>query len=113
MSEGKVLRGSDKLRNCGISDGSTVQMTNQLRGGGVHRNKKSQGRTEKKKRDLNRKGLGLPQGEQAEVQIARGAVQDEGNGSATVQVREKEKVIQQIQERGCRILSHLVRRTQR
>ena len=39
--EGKVLRGSDEMRSCGISDGSVVQMMRSFRSGGAHKNKRS------------------------------------------------------------------------
>ena len=38
--EGKKLRWRDELNGCGILDGSTVQLTNKMRGGGVHKIKK-------------------------------------------------------------------------
>ena len=58
---GQVLRGSDVLSERGVDDGSTVHMIERLRGGGMHKNKKSQGGTEKKQ-DMNPKGPGQPQG---------------------------------------------------
>ena len=39
--EGRVIRRGDELRSSGVSDGSTVQITNVMRGGGNHRNKKN------------------------------------------------------------------------
>ena len=38
---GRVLKGSDKLKSCGVTDGCTIQVTNRLRGGGKHKVKKS------------------------------------------------------------------------
>ena len=35
--EGKVLRKSDELKSCRLCDGSTVQITSKMRGGGKHR----------------------------------------------------------------------------
>ena len=40
--EGKVLRKEDELKSCGVRDGSTVQIVSRLRGGGKHKDKKSQ-----------------------------------------------------------------------
>ena len=40
-SGGRVLRRSDKLRSCGVSDGYTIQVTSRMRGGGRHKDKKS------------------------------------------------------------------------
>ena len=41
-SGGRILRGSDKLKNFGVRDGSTVEVTSRMRGGGgKHREKKS------------------------------------------------------------------------
>ena len=34
--EGRVIRRSDDLKNCGIGDGSTVQVMGKMRGGGKH-----------------------------------------------------------------------------
>ena len=44
--EGRVIRRSDDLENCEISDGSTAQDVSRMCGGGKHKNKKS--KTEKK-----------------------------------------------------------------
>ena len=38
--EGKVMRGSDVVKGCGIGDGSTVHVMGNTRGGGAHRIKK-------------------------------------------------------------------------
>ena len=38
---GKVLRRSEKLKSCGVSDGCTIQVTSRLRGGGKHKDKRS------------------------------------------------------------------------
>ena len=44
---GRILRKDDKLKSCGVRDGSTVQVTSRLRGGGKHKDKKNK---EEKKR---------------------------------------------------------------
>ena len=40
-SGGRVLRGSDKLRSCGVSGGCTIQVKSSMRGGGRHKDKKN------------------------------------------------------------------------
>ena len=46
-SHGRVLKRSDKLKSCGVTDGCTIQVTSRMRGGGNHKDKK--GKEEKKK----------------------------------------------------------------
>ena len=46
-SGGRILRRGDKMKNCEVRDGSTVQVTSRMRGGGKHKDKK--GKEEKKK----------------------------------------------------------------
>ena len=38
---GKVLRTSEKLKSCEVTDGSTIQVASRVRGGGRHKDKKS------------------------------------------------------------------------
>ena len=45
-SGGRILRGSDKLKSCGVRDGSAVQVMSRMRGGEKHKDKK--GKEEKK-----------------------------------------------------------------
>ena len=45
-SGGRILKGSDKLKSCEVRDGSTVEVTSRMRGGGKHKDKK--GKEEKK-----------------------------------------------------------------
>ena len=40
MCEERILRKSDKLKSCGVRDGSAVQVTSRMRGGGTHKDKK-------------------------------------------------------------------------
>ena len=40
MCEGRILRKSDKLKSCGVRDGSTVQVMSRMRGGGKHKGKR-------------------------------------------------------------------------
>ena len=51
--EGKVLKGSDEMRSCGIDDVFAVPMSQRVRGGGMHRNKKDQRTDQAKKRPTN------------------------------------------------------------
>ena len=44
--EGKMLRKDEQLKSCGVRDGSTIQVTSRVRGGGKHQDKK--GKAEKK-----------------------------------------------------------------
>ena len=45
-SGGRILRKSDKLKSCEVRDGSTVEVTSRMRGGGKHKDKN--GKKEKK-----------------------------------------------------------------
>ena len=45
-SGGRILKGSDTLKSCEIQDGSTVEVTSRMRGGGRHKDKKN--KSEKK-----------------------------------------------------------------
>ena len=40
-SGGRILKGSDKLESCEVRDGSTIQVTSRMRGGGRRKDKKS------------------------------------------------------------------------
>ena len=40
-SGGRILKGSDKLKSCEVRDGSIVEVTSRIRGGGRHKDKKS------------------------------------------------------------------------
>ena len=39
--EGRILRNGDKMKSCGVRDGTTVQVTSRMRGGGEHKDKKN------------------------------------------------------------------------
>ena len=41
--QGKVLKTSQTLNSCGVTDGCTIQVTSRMRGGGKHKDKKSKG----------------------------------------------------------------------
>ena len=47
--QGKVLRTSEKLKSCGVTDGCTIQVTSRMRGGGRHKVKKKEGVREDRK----------------------------------------------------------------
>ena len=44
-SGGRILKGGDKLKSCEVRDGSTVEVTSRMRGGGKHKDKKSKVKT--------------------------------------------------------------------
>ena len=48
VTSGRVLRRSEELRSCGVSDGSTVEVMSRMRCGGRHKNKRAE--AEKKTR---------------------------------------------------------------
>ena len=37
----RVLKGSEQLRSCGVTDGCTIQVTSRMREGGRHKDKRS------------------------------------------------------------------------
>ena len=41
--QGKLLKTSEKLKSCGVTDGCTIQVTSRMRGGGKHKDKMSKG----------------------------------------------------------------------
>ena len=44
---GRMLRKSEKLKSCEVTDGCTIQFTSRLRGGGKHKNKRSMTETKR------------------------------------------------------------------
>ena len=62
--QGKVLRASEKLKSRGVTDGCTIQVTSRMRGGGMHREKKSK---IEKERSGSQKKIEQAQGQKAEV----------------------------------------------
>ena len=38
---GRVLKKSEKLKSCAVTDGCMIQVTSRMRGGGKHKDKKS------------------------------------------------------------------------
>ena len=63
--QGKVLRASEKLKSCGVTDGCTIQVTSRMRGGGKHREKKSK---IEKERSGSPKKIELAQVQKADVE---------------------------------------------
>ena len=73
---GRVLKRSEKLKRCGVTEGCAIQVTNRLRGGGRHKVKKSKesAKTERREHREDRKD--------GEVEgVARDSAQPTGEGS--------------------------------
>ena len=92
-SGGRILRRSDKLKSCEVRDGSTVEVTSRLRGGGRHKDKKN--RVEKKQVAILRRSES-PQA-QLEQKDEEESKCDEGQAIS-------EDVVQQVLERGLDVL---------
>ena len=92
-SEGRVLRGGDELRKCGVRDGCTVEVMRRLRGGGRHKDKKN--KVEKKQVAILRRSES-PQA-QLEQKDEEESKCDEGQAIS-------EDVVQQVLERGLDVL---------
>ena len=107
-SGGRILRGSDKLKSFGVRDGSTVEVTSRMRGGGgKHREKKSK---IEKERSGSPKKIEQAQGQKAEVEPSRNV--DEMYVLMEEQVRlmsEEAKSFQVTDEGRQRIVVHVVR----
>ena len=52
---GRVLKRSEKLKSCEVTDGSTMQVTSRLRGGGRHKNKRSMTETKRNEDESGKK----------------------------------------------------------
>ena len=107
-SGGRILRGSGKLKSFGVRDGSTVEVTSRMRGGGgKHREKKS--KTEKE-RSGSPKKIEQAQGQKAEVEPSRNV--DEMYVLMEEQMRlmsEEAKNLQVTDEVMQRIVEHVVK----
>ena len=107
-SGGRILRGSDKQKSFGVRDGSTVEVTSRMRGGGgKHREKKS--KTEKE-RSGSPKKIEQAQGQKAEVEHSRNV--DEMYVLMEEQMwlmSEEAKSLQVTDEVMQRIVEHVVR----
>ena len=104
---GRVLRRSDKLKSCGVTDGCTIQVTNRLRSGGRHKVKKSKesAKTERMEHRVNRKddeieGVAMdsaqPMGEKLEQRWADEVKRDK---DPAIRVCDKDAVIQMIEQK--------------
>ena len=53
---GKMLKRSERLMSCGVTDGCMIQVTSRLRGGGKHKEKKARRKRseQRNQRDQNR-----------------------------------------------------------
>ena len=105
--QGKVLRTGEKLKSCGVTDGSTIQVTSRMRGGGKHREKKSK---IEKERSGSPKKIEQAQGQKAEVEPSRNV--DEMHVLMEEQMRlmgEEAKSLQVTDEVMQRIVEHVVR----
>ena len=63
--QGRVLKRSERLKSCEVTDGCTIQVTSRMRGGGGHREKKS---NIEKERSGSPKKIEQAQGQKAEVE---------------------------------------------
>ena len=108
-SGGRILRGSDKPKSCEVRDGSTVEVTSRMRGGGgKHRGKKSK---IEKERSGSPKKIEQAQGQNVVVEPSRNV--DEMYVLMEEQMRlmsEEAKSLQVTDEVMQRIVEHVVRR---
>ena len=82
--EGKMLRKDEQLKSCGVRDGSTIQVTSRMRGGGKHKDKKS--KAEKK------------QAASAKTPEQKFADEEEGDRGPAILESEKEAIIRMWEE---------------
>ena len=54
-SGGRVLRRSDGLRSCGVSDGCTIQVMSRMRGGGRHKKSEAEKKQVRKQEPVSNK----------------------------------------------------------
>ena len=95
--EGKVLRGSDEMRSCGISNGSMVQMIRRVLGAG--------GRKNKELREMSAKGSAL----KTEPQLEQNAGKPEDDQGSLIQERAEDEVTRHFEESGLQKLSAFFR----
>ena len=77
--EGRILRKDDEVKSCAVRDGSTVQVTSRMRGGGKHKDKRNK--------------AGKKQATNPETE------QKSDESSATM---DKNEVLRQNEDEGCR-----------
>ena len=85
--EGRGIRRSEDLKNCGTGDGSTVQVMSRMRGGGKHKDKAS---TAAKKRDRNPKKQHT-RGQDAESQLEHNTEKLDDRGHSVPGGRQRRK----------------------
>ena len=96
-SGGRILRRSDKLESCEVRDGSTVEITSRMRGGGRHKEKRNKA---EKKRGRSENGQ---EGQQVEIV---------GGGCPEMTQCQKDVVIQMLERNeGYRQLIKLISET--
>ena len=113
--QGKVLRTSEKLKSCGVTDGCTIQVTSRMRRGGRHKVKKSKesAKTERMEHRVDRKddevegvardsaqlmGKGSKQRWADEVKSDKGPAIRECDKDAVIQMTEQNEVCRKIVE---------------
>ena len=90
---GKVLRRDEKLKSCEVTDGCTIQVTSRVRGGGRHKDKKSQ--KERKQAASTR----TPEQKSAEeVKNDKGPAIQECDKEAAIRLMEEDEVIRKVIE---------------
>ena len=103
---GRVLKKSEKLKSCGVTDGCTIQVTNRMRGGGRHKVKKSKEstKTERMEHRVDRKddeveGVAMdsaqPMGEGSEQRWADEVKSDKG---PAIRECDKDACIQMVEQ---------------
>ena len=81
---GKMLGAREKLKSCGVTEGCTIQVTSRLRGGGKHKDKKSQ-----KERKRAAKPKGPEQKSEEEPKRDKGPAIQECDRDTVVQMIEE------------------------
>ena len=83
-THGRTLKRSDKVNSCGVSDGCTIQVTNRMRGGGRHQDKKC--KAEKK------------QARSAKTPEQKFTDEEKGDRGPAIRECDKDAMIQMIEE---------------
>ena len=81
---GRTLKRSEKVNSCGVSDGCTIQVTNRMRGGGRHKDKK--GKAEKK------------QATSAKTPEQKFTDEEQGDRGPAIRECDKDAVVRMIEE---------------
>ena len=105
--QGKVLKTSEKLKSCGVTDGCTIQVTSRMRGAGKHREKKS-----KIEKDRSGSPKKIEQAQEQEAEVEPSLNVDEMYVLMEEQMRlmrEEAKSLQVTDEVMQRTVEHVVR----